>query len=297
MIWLFYTAKVSNIMTNKHPLIGAHTSAQGGAFNALYSGEKIGASTVQLFTANQKRWVSKPLSKDAIDAFHKAKDDTGITTIMSHGSYLINLASPSSETHSKSVLALRDELERCTSLGITYLNIHPGSFTSSSLCEGITKIADSLNDMKDVLLATKTMILLETTAGQGSQIGSTFEDMNSIISLLDSSIPIGVCIDTCHSFAAGYRLSTLEEFDATIQDFSEKVGIDYLKAIHCNNSLKPFASHRDRHANLEDGEIGIDGFKALMTHSATKNLPIYLETPNGDTMWEKEIQLLHSFYN
>jgi deoxyribonuclease-4 len=273
-------------------LLGAHTSAAGGAPNALYEGKEIGATTIQLFTSNQKQWTGRVISEDEIDLWKKALDETGITDVMSHDSYLINLGSPNPELLDKSRKAFREELKRCHLLNITYLNFHPGSATTGTEEGCLKTIAESLLEMEDLILEGKTKVVLETTAGQGTCVGHRFEHIGAIIKEIRHKIPIGVCIDTCHIFVAGYDIRTEKGWDKTFKEFDEKIGLNHLTAFHVNDSMKDLGSRVDRHADIGEGKIGSESFRYLMEKS---NLPKYLETPNGPSSWKKEIVTLRKY--
>jgi deoxyribonuclease-4 len=275
--------------------IGAHTSAAGGPHNALYEGQTIGATTIQLFTSNQKQWHGKVITKEQVELWEKAIEETGIDKIMSHDSYLINLGSPNPELLAKSKKAFEAELQRCHLLNISYLNFHPGASTSGSVEQCLDQIGESLIEMEELAHKGKTRLLLETTAGQGTSVGHTFEQIHYIIEKTHHKIPIGVCIDTCHIFAAGYDIHTQKGWNQTLKEFDEIIGLEYLCAFHLNDSQKKLGSHVDRHANLGEGEIGMDAFEFLMTSPLTKDLPKYLETPGGPTSWKKEIAHLKTF--
>ncbi len=274
-------------------LVGAHTSASGGAWCALEEGKEIGATTIQLFTANQKRWEGKPLQKEDIALWQAKLKETGLQQIMSHDSYLINLGAPNEENLLKSRKAFIEEIRRCEALGITYLNFHPGAALDGGEEACLDLICESLllceKEVKSVRL------LLETTAGQGSSVGYKFEHLDHIISKVKGKIPIGVCIDTCHIFASGYDIRDKKAFNKTIDEFDRVVGLEYLCAFHMNDSLKGLGSRVDRHQPLGEGMIGIDAFKFLMQDERTKYLPKYLETPGGTDQWKKEIPMLFSF--
>jgi deoxyribonuclease IV len=276
-------------------LIGAHTSAAGGAFNALLEGKEIGATTVQLFTANQKQWKGKPLSDEGVFLFKKALEETGLKKIMSHSSYLINLGSPDPESLQKSREGFTQELERCLKLGVTYLNFHPGAALKGSREECLDRIVDSLLLYEEMLRDGETALVLETTAGQGSSVGWKFEEIGYIVERVKKRVPIGVCIDTCHIFAAGYDIRTEEGWEKTLQEFDEIIGLKYLLAFHLNDSKKDFASRADRHEQLGDGKIGLESFRFLMNSKLTREIPKYLETPGGCPFWKKEITLLREF--
>lgn len=273
-------------------LIGAHTSASGGAPNALYEGRDIGATTIQLFTSNQKQWNGRSISAEELALWEKALDETGISHVMSHDSYLINLGSCDAEILAKSRKAFRAELERCHLFKIPYLNFHPGSATTASEEECIQTIIESLLEIEDLVLKGKTKLVLETTAGQGSSVGYRFEHIGEIIEGVAKKIPIGVCIDTCHIFAAGYDIRTAEGWKKTLKEFDELIGLKYLSAFHINDSQKDLGSRVDRHADIGQGKIGYECFRFLMQNNS---LPKYLETPNGPPSWKNEIALLRDY--
>lgn len=276
-------------------LIGAHTSAAGGVQNALFAGKEIGATTVQLFTSNQKRWDSKELSVKEIENWKSALKETGLRQIMSHDSYLINLGAPDPENLRKSRKAFAEEARRCVALGISYLNFHPGAALKEDPQLCLDKIVESLIEVQPIVAEGTTRMLLETTAGQGSTVGYRFEDLAYIIERTKDKVPVGVCIDTCHIFAAGYDIRTPEAWNETLKAFDKIVGLSNLYAFHLNDSVKPLGSRVDRHAPLGEGEIGIECFKFLMKDPRTRLLPKYLETPDGMPLWEKEIRMLREF--
>lgn len=276
-------------------LIGAHTSAAGGAYKALLEGQKIGAATIQFFTANQRRWQSKPLCSEDIAMWHATLKETGLQKIMSHDSYLINLGSADPEMLAKSRQAFKDEVLRCFALDIDYLNFHPGAALGSDPQHCLDIIAESILDLKPLFEMGKTRLLLETTAGQGTAQGFRFEQLAYIIDKVERHVPIGVCIDTCHIFVAGYDIRTAQGWDETLKAFDHSIGLKHLYAFHLNDSVKGLGSRVDRHRPLGEGLIGLDSFKFLMNDPRTRSLPMYLETPGGCSLWEKEIQMLRSF--
>jgi len=277
---------------DKKLLIGAHTSAAGGVFNALLEGQAIGATTVQLFTTNQKRWQGKAIEDDVVAKWEQVQKETQLKEIMSHDSYLINLGAPDEEVLIKSRKAFREEVQRCRRLGISYLNFHPGAALKAGLEQCLNRICESILEVEDLLANSCTTLLLETTAGQGSTVGSTFEQLDYIIKKTEKRVPIGVCVDTCHIFAAGYDIRTAQAWRSVLKEFDRVVGRKYLKAFHLNDSLKGLGSRVDRHRPLGKGEIGLDCFRFLMTEPTTKNIPKYLETPGGPELWKEEIALL-----
>jgi deoxyribonuclease-4 len=277
-------------------LLGAHTSIAGGIHNAIYEGESIGCTTVQLFTANQRQWKARSISQDEVLLFQQALQETGLGHIMSHSSYLVNLGSPDPEVLERSREAFREEIVRCLQLGISYLNFHPGSALDDTPEKCLERIVESLLSFRDLFTGKETLRLyIETTAGQGSQVGRSFEEIGFLVDKTKEELPIGVCIDTCHIFAAGYDLRTEEAVAKTLKEFDKKVGLKFLGALHLNDAVRGLGSHVDRHEEIGEGEIGLDGFRAIMRHPKLRPLPKYLETPGGPPFWEKEIKLLRSF--
>lgn len=278
-------------------LIGAHTSAAGGVQNALLEGQRIGATTIQLFTSSHRQWQPRPLTAETIQFWKAALKETGLSHVMSHDSYLINLGAPDAENLTKSRAAFRAELERCHALDITYLNFHPGAAGQRPVEECLDRIVTSLLELEDLAEKGSTRLLLEATAGQGSSVGYRFEQIFYILDRVKAKIPIGVCIDTCHIFAAGYDLRTPEASRQTFDEFDRVVGLEWLYAMHLNDSQKPLGSRVDRHKPLGEGEIGITFFQWLMRDPRLKGLPKYLETPDGPPLWEREIRMLREFAN
>lgn len=276
-------------------LIGAHTSTAGGLFQALLEGQRIGATTVQLFTSNQKQWKGRILDEEMLKSWKHTLLETNLQSIMSHDSYLINLGCPDEENLQKSRQAFREEVIRCLQLGVTYLNFHPGAALHSDEQACLDRIKESLLLVRPLLEQGNLYLLLETTAGQGSSVGHCFEHLAYLIDAVKGEIPIGVCIDTCHLFVAGYDIRTPETLDKTLQEFDRIVGLPYLYAFHLNDSTKELGSRVDRHAPLGEGKIGWECFKFLMNDPRTRGLPKYLETPGGPEQWVKEIQQLKLF--
>lgn len=282
---------------NSNKFVGAHTSASGGVFNAVYEAQKIGAKAFALFTKNQKRWEAKPLEAKVIDKFKQAISDAGILPkhILPHDSYLINLGHPDEEKLLKSRTAFIDELERCEQLGLDRLNFHPGSHLKEiTQDECLRKISESINIALDK--TTGVSAVIENTAGQGSNLGYTFEQIAQIIDKVEDKTRVGVCIDTCHMFAAGYDIRTRETYDKTWNDFADIVGFNYLMGMHINDSKPPLGSKKDRHHSLGEGEIGLDAFRFLMNDERMNDIPLILETIDS-SIWKQEIELLYSFEN
>lgn len=273
--------------------IGAHVSAGGGVENAPQNAARIGAKAFALFTRNQRQWTSKPLTNKNIAQFQENCNRLGYTPehILPHDSYLINLGHPEQAGLEKSRVAFLDEMQRCQSLGLQYLNFHPGSHLNKidpDHC--LERISESINLALDQTAGVTAVI--ENTAGQGTNMGYQFEHLARIIENVRDKERVGVCLDTCHTYSAGYDIKTAETFENTLQAFDTLVGIDYLKAMHLNDSKKAFGSRVDRHESLGKGVLGLEPFKFIMNDPRFDQIPLVLETPD-DTLWEKEIQLLY----
>ena len=275
--------------------IGAHVSASGGVENAPVNASEIGAKAFALFTKNQRQWKSAPLTKSSIKLFREncEKFNYQPFQILPHDSYLINLGHPEQEGLDKSREAFLDEMQRCEQLGLDRLNFHPGgSLAKISDEECLKRIAESINLTLDKTKGVTAVI--ENTAGQGSNLGFKFEHIRYIIDLVEDKSRVGICIDTCHSFAAGYDLSTEESFKAVFSHFDEVIGFNYLKGMHINDSKKGLGSRVDRHDSLGKGTLGIEVFKWLMRDQRFDDMPLILETPD-EMIWKEEIALLYSF--
>ncbi len=275
--------------------IGAHVSASGGVENAPLNAHEIGAKAFALFTKNQRQWKSAPLTKDSIRNFRENCDKHGYKPfqILPHDSYLINLGHPEADGLAKSREAFIDEMSRCELLGLDRLNFHPGgSLGKISDEECLERIAESVNI---ALAKTRGVIaVLENTAGQGSNLGYKFEHLRYIIDRVEDKSRVGVCIDTCHSFAAGYDLSTPAGFTHTFCEFDRIIGFRYLKGMHLNDAKKGLNSRVDRHDSLGKGTLGMEVFKLLMHDPRFDDMPLILETPD-ESIWKEEIKLLYSF--
>lgn len=273
--------------------IGPHVSATGGVENAPLNAASVGATAFALFTKNQRQWVSPPLTAKSIDAFKANCAQAGIIAdhILPHDSYLINLGQPEAEALEKSRRAFLDEMQRCEQLGLTMLNFHPGSSLKEiSDEECLDRIAESINLALDKTEGVTAVI--ENTAGQGSNMGFSFYHLAHIIDKVKDKSRVGICIDTCHTFTAGYDLK--EHYEEVWSEFGDVVGFQYLRAIHLNDSMKPLGSRVDRHHSIGKGLLGIDFFKKLMKDPRFNEIPLILETPD-ESLWAEEIALLHSF--
>lgn len=277
--------------------IGAHVSVEGGVSNAPLNAAAIGAKAFALFTRNPSRWASKPLSAAEVDGFKMNCEKCGFTPaqILPHDSYLINLGAPDSQKLAMSRDAFLDEMRRCELLGLTMLNFHPGSHLNQMpIDECLALIADSINRTLDVTSGVKAVI--ESTAGQGSNLGHTFEQLAAILDKVEDKSRVGICIDTCHTFAAGYDLASSEGYDAAWDSFGRIIGFEYLSAMHINDSKKGRGSHVDRHELIGKGSLGTWFFSRLMADPRMDNIPLILETPDPE-IWSSEIKMLYGFAN
>jgi deoxyribonuclease-4 len=280
------------MMTKKY--IGAHVSAAGGVENAPLNADRIRAKSFALFTRNQRQWTSKPLTEKSIEAFKAHCRNAGYDPvhILPHDSYLINLGHPEELALEKSRTAFLDEMTRCEQLGLCYLNFHPGSHLNKiDPDQCLERIAESIN-----LALEKTKgvtAVIENTAGQGTNMGYRFEHLARIIENVQDKSRVGVCLDTCHTNSAGYDIRTAERFEDTLQAFDAIVGLDFLKAMHLNDSKKEFNSRVDRHECIGKGTLGLEPFRFIMNDPRFDHIPMVLETPDP-SVWEEEIRLLYS---
>jgi deoxyribonuclease-4 len=289
--------------------VGAHVSASGGVDNAPLNAMAIGAKAFAVFTKNQRQWAAKPLETKTIDAFQKNLEASGILPkhVLPHDSYLINLGHPEVEKLEKSREAFIDELERCRLLGLEKLNFHPGSHLvkipkkdpeySDKLMQAelhcLDVIAESMNRAIEATKDSNVKLIIENTAGQGSNLGYKFDHLGYIIERIEDKSRVGVCLDTCHTFTAGYDLRTREAYDKTMEEFDRIVGSKYLMGMHINDSKPPLGSRVDRHQSLGLGEIGWDAFKFIMNDSRMDDIPLVLETID-ESIWAEEIKALYA---
>ena len=264
------------------PLLGAHMSVAGGFHLAVDAAAEHGMECVQIFTKNNNQWQARPMDPESIELFRRRIEETGIRRPCSHSSYLINLASPRDDLRQKSVEGMVIEMERAEFLGLAGVVLHPGSFTTSSEEEGIERIAESLDEVLLITDGLEVEVWLENTAGQGTNLGHRFEQLQAIISLIPESTRVGVCLDSCHLFAAGYPLGSPEEYASTMTAFDEIVGRDRLRAWHLNDSKKELGSRVDRHETIGEGHMGLEPFRHILGDPRSAELPMYLETPKGD---------------
>jgi deoxyribonuclease-4 len=289
--------------------VGAHVSASGGVQNAPLNAMKIGAKAFALFTKNQRQWNGKPLTILEIDEFKINLAQSGILAkhVIPHDSYLINLGHPQSESLEKSRAAFIDELHRCEQLGLEMLNFHPGSHLEKlskkekedidyitqieNNCLGV--IADSMNMAIEATSKSNVRLVIENTAGQGSNLGYKFEHLAYIIDKIEDKSRVGVCLDTCHTFTAGYDLRTKEAYEQTMKEFGEIVGFGYLSGMHLNDSKPPLGARVDRHASLGAGELGWEPFRFIMNDKRMDDIPLVLETID-ESIWDQEIKQLYN---
>ena len=274
--------------------IGAHVSATGGVENAPLNAQAIGATAFALFTRNQRQWKSAPLTEKSISLFKERCAEYGYAAsdILPHDSYLINLGNPEAEGLEKSRTAFLDEMRRCEQLGLDRLNFHPGSHLKAmSEADCLARIAESINWTLDQTKGVTAVI--ENTAGQGTNLGYTFEQIAAIIDKVEDKSRVGVCLDTAHTLAAGYEIRTEEGFRETFAKFDEVVGFKYLRGMHLNDSKKELGTRVDRHDSVGKGVMGLTMFELLMNDARFDGIPLILETPD-ETLWAEEIKLLYS---
>lgn len=272
--------------------IGPHVHTTGGVHNAPLNAKAIGATAFGLFTKNQRRWVAKPLESSVVDSFLRNMEQCGFNPahVLPHDSYLINIGNPDTLLRQQSIDALLDEVERCRILGLPWLNIHPGSHVSaSSEQQCLSLIGESINRILDV--SKSVGIVLETTAGQGTNVGYCFEHLAYIINEVEDKSRIGVCMDTCHIFAAGYNIRDSASYNDTMKLFDETVGLGYLRAMHLNDAKSSFASRVDRHESIGKGNLGLEPFRLIMQDCRFGDIPYILETIDEE-LWPGEIALL-----
>lgn len=273
--------------------IGAHVSASGGVENAPLNAAKIGADAFALFTKNQRQWVSAPLTPKSIEQFKQRCAEGGFDAryILPHDSYLINLGNPDEEAQQKSRAAFIDEMKRCEQLGLKLLNFHPGSHLNKiSIEECLDRIAANIN--LALSMTSGVTAVIENTAGQGSNLGNIFEEIRYIIDRIEDKSRVGYCIDTCHTYSAGYDI--VGDYEGVFTKLDEVVGLEYLRGIHLNDTKKALGSRVDRHESIGLGLLGEDFFKRFMRDSRFDNVPIVLETPD-ESRWAEEIALLRSY--
>ena len=262
------------------PLVGFHASMSGGLYRALEQASALDCPTVQLFTKNNRMWNESNLTPEMISRFITTKKELKIEAVVSHASYLINLASVRPEVRNASFHALKEELTRSSLLEIDYVVLHPGSHTGHSLTEGINYLTDACNKVLEH--NPSAMLLFETMAGQGSSIGRSFEELSLILEKIEYKKRVGICMDTCHIFAAGYPVATDEDYHNLMNNFDKACGLHNLRVIHINDSKKEGGSRVDRHEHIGEGKIALNFFKNIMNDIKFRHVPKILETPQDD---------------
>lgn len=262
--------------------LGAHMSISGGYHRAIDRALACSMDACQIFTKNQRQWKSAPLTALQIDPFRERYAQSGLKKLVAHDSYLINVASPDDTLWEKSRLALMDELDRCDLLGAPGLVSHPGAHTGSGVEAGIGRVAEAINRIHDERPDGKALLLLETTAGQGTALGGKFEEIAAIIDGVENKQRVGVCFDTCHVFAAGYDLRDRDRYEATMREFDTVIGLGNITTFHLNDSQKGLGMHVDRHAHIGEGELGLEPFRFILTDPRFDGLTGILETPTGE---------------
>jgi len=272
--------------------LGAHESIGGGLHKAFDRAQSVGCETLQIFVKSNRSWAVKPLTEEDIARFKAKAEETGIQPVVGHTSYLLNLGTPDDTLWAKSRDTLIIELERCEALGVPYLVLHPGSHVGTGEEAGLARVAQALGEVHAATPGFRAQILLETTAGQGTNLGYRFEHLGWLLEHTPTGERMGVCLDTCHVFAAGYELRTPEGYAATMETFDRIVGLERLLALHLNDSKGDLGSRKDRHEHIGKGHIGLEGFRHVLNDSRLANLPGLLETPKSDDLHEDRENLV-----
>ncbi|MEE2753307.1 MAG: deoxyribonuclease IV [Candidatus Latescibacterota bacterium] len=267
-------------------IFGAHESIAGGVYNAITRGKDATCDAIQIFNKSNNQWRAKKLKSEEIDQYFAAIDKTGVTVACSHSSYLINIGSPNDVLQTKSRNSLQEETERCNLLKVPNLVFHPGSHVGSGEEPGMDRIAENMNEVLSNIPDNTVTLCLETTAGQGSNLGYTFEQIAYVMDRIEDKAHVGVCLDTCHIFAAGYPITDSKDYKKTIKAFDDVIGLDNLKIVHTNDSKTEFGSKKDRHEHIGEGHIGIEAFGNFVNDKRLKEIPFILETPKGDDLAE-----------
>lgn len=265
---------------------GAHESIAGGVYKSIERGKLATCDTIQIFNKSNNQWRAAKLQPDDVDRYFQLQEETGVTVATSHTSYLINVASPDKALNEKSYRSLKEEMERCNLLKIPNLVMHPGSHVGSGEQAGLDLIASNINRLFSELKDNACCLLLEATAGQGTNLGYSFEQLAYMIDKVEDKEHMGVCLDTCHIFAAGYPIITVKDYRKTIKQFDETVGLKKLRIIHINDSKREFGSKVDRHEHIGQGYIGLEGFRNFVNDRRLAGVPMILETPKGEDLKE-----------
>ena len=275
-------------------VLGAHISASGGVDKVFERGEELGCDAIQIFTRNQRQWDPKPLSKESMEAFFSRKETTTIQFVSSHASYLINLASPEKSQWERSVDAMVDELFRAHTLSLDAVVVHPGSHKKHGIQFGLERVILAIQEIFDRTGPISPKLLLENTAGQGEQLGASFQELSDILQALSSYTNLGVCIDTAHAFQSGYLLITKTDYENTIKELNDTIGLEHIFQFHLNDSKTEAGSRKDRHENIAQGAMGNKPFEHLMNDVRFRDVPMILETPGGDDCFKENLRLLRS---
>jgi deoxyribonuclease-4 len=263
-------------------LLGAHVSIAGGINRSAERAGDIGCRAFQIFTKNSNQWREKEITKKEAQEFRELVASAGFSHVISHDSYLINVASPDEALQKRSVNALSREMERANRLGLDFVVMHPGAHKGAGVDEGLKRVSESLEEVLAGTPDDGTCLLLETTAGQGSSLGSRFEELSELIGNLGADGRVGVCLDTCHIFAAGYDIRNRDSFESTMEEFDRVIGVERLRMLHLNDTLKEFGSRVDRHFHIGKGNIGLEGFRLIVNDERFRSLPMIIETPKGE---------------
>ncbi len=278
------SARAKSPRHSRRPLLGAHVSIAGGVSQSLARGHQLGAECIQIFTRSSRQWAAKPYPAEEIEAFKQARDQNGIKVVLAHDSYLINLGAPDEKLRQKSIEAFIDELNRCEALEVPYLISHPGAHMGVGEESGIKTIAESIDRAHQACSGYRVKIALEITAGQGSVLGSRFEQMARIFGAVKENDRLRLCFDTEHAFAAGYDLRTEQGYNQAFADLDRHIGLKRLVAFHINDSMKPLNSHVDRHEHIGKGHLGLPVFQRLVNDARFTGIPMCLETEPGPEM-------------
>jgi len=271
--------------------LGAHMSISGGVDKAIDRGQEVGCETIQIFTRTPRQWKMREFSHEEVEDFKRKREETGINPIFAHDTYLINLGSPDEELWKRSIAVLEDELARCDALGLPFLVVHPGSHVGRGEEAGLERIAQALSLALSHKPAYKAQLLLEITAGQGSNLGYSFQQLARLMELTEKGERLGICFDTCHAFVAGYEIRTPEGYDATFDELNELIGLERLKVFHLNDSKGDLGGRLDRHEHIGKGRLGLEPFRMILNDERFRGLPMVLETPKGPKM-EEDIENL-----
>ena len=274
--------------------LGAHVPVAGGLHLAPARGHAIGAEVIQVFTRNQVQWRARPVGADEAAAFRKARSEAGIETVLAHGSYLVNLASPHREARQRSGAAFLAEMQRCDILGIPFLVFHPGAHMGAGEAPGLVAVARALDEVLEQGNGLAVRPLIEVTAGQGSCVGHRFEHLAFILGRVQEPHRLGICLDTCHLYAAGYDIATGPGYERTMEELARVVGLERVRAFHLNDAKAGLGSGLDRHAPIGRGHLGRATFRRLLNDPRFTSLPMVLETPGPLAAWKRELKLLRS---